>query len=75
MEQHDFLMEIIDADGNGGTLSTYSLLHRGGGGRVRVRHRVRRLVEPELPDDSLDDGSAVVEDWVELDLDEWSDEQ
>lgn len=72
MEQHDFLMEIIDADGNSGTLSTYSLLHRGAGGRVRVRHRVRRLVEPELPDDNPDDGSAVVEDWEPIDLDYWT---
>jgi len=71
VEQHDFIMEIIDADGAGGAVHRYSTVHGVRGAKVRVRHRVRRLVEPELPDDDPDSGSAVVEDWIDLDLGEW----
>jgi hypothetical protein len=75
VEQHDFVMEIISADGNGGTFSSFSIVTPPGHSRVRVRHRVRRLVVPELPDDDPDSGSTVLEDWVDLDLDAWNSEE
>ena len=65
MELHEFEMRFWDGAGGGHT-ARYSLVLPSGH-RPRVRHRVVRLVQPELPDDDPDDGSAIVEDWIELD--------
>ena len=72
MEIHEFKV-FVEGPGYGAE-HHFSVAHPSSGAavsQVRVRHRVRRLVEPELPDDDPDSGSTVVEDWEPIDLDDW----